>query len=351
MWGIARHPFFIRLFHWEYWSFGMVYSVVYPIWILLGARARSFFFFSAANPTIRNGGFLAESKKDIHALLPEHLYPPTIHFDEGTDPDMVISTLKARGFAYPVVGKPDTGGRGRGVKVLKNDSDVRRYVGECRVHFHMQKFIPLPQEAGIFYYRYPGEARGHISGIVMKEFLSVEADGVHTIRELLQKDSRALLQMKSLEKMYGEDLDIVLPAGQKKVMVPYGNHARGAKFIDHSGHIDHQLEIVIDDVCRQVDGFYFGRLDVRFNTWEELRQGKNFCMIEINGAGSEPTHIYDPSHSIFFAWKEIVRHWYILWKISRMNHQRGHRYLTFKEAMRMFREDRENSAKIEAMPE
>jgi hypothetical protein len=96
-------------------------------------------------------------------------------------------------------------------------------------------------------------------------------------------------------------------------------------------------------------GFYFGRLDIRYNDWEELKQGKNFSVIEVNGAGSEPTHIYDPAHSLFFAWKEIIRHWYILWLISRQNHKKGHPYLTLKEGISMFREDKVWSQKLEAM--
>ena len=89
-----------------------------------------------------------------------------------------------------------------------------------------------------------------------------------------------------------------------------------------AGHlIDDQLVTTIDDICRQVDGFYYGRLDIRYQSWNELKQGKNFSIIELNGAGSEPTHIYDPGHSIFFAWKEIIRHLNILFRISRMNHR------------------------------
>ena len=72
-------------------------------------------------------------------------------------------------------------------------------------------------------------------------------------------------------------------------------------------------------------------------------------MIEVNGAGSEPTHIYDPRHSLFFAWKEIVRHWYILWKISRRNHAKGYPYLDLKEGVKMFREDKMWSKKLAKM--
>jgi hypothetical protein len=124
-----------------------------------------------------------------------------------------------------------------------------------------------------------------------------------------------------LRRTHGEKLKHVLQEGDTFLLVPYGNHVRGAKFIDASHLIDDRLIAVIDNVCQQVDGFYFGRLDIRFSSWEELREGKNFSIIELNGAGSEPTHMYDPRHTVFFAWKEIIRHWNILLRISCLNHR------------------------------
>lgn len=340
----------IKLFNWEYWSFGMVYTWIYPVWLILCLRARSFFFFAASNPSIKNGGFLNESKKDIHDIMPLHLYPPTIHFHAGSQPAFVLHQLKENGFHYPLIGKPDSGGRGRGVKMLESDEDVMSYCNNAVIDFHIQKFIAFKKEVGIFYYRYPNETKGRLSGIVRKEFLAVTGDGKQSIRELLSRDDRSSLQLESLEEMYGGYLDTVLEKDQEKLLVPFGNHARGAKFLDDSHLIDDRLTEMIDEQCRQVKDFYFGRLDIRYNDWEELKQGKNFCIIEMNGAGAEPTHMYDPRHSLFFAWKEIIRHWIILWRISRMNHKKGHRYLAFKEGIQMFREDREHSKKLAEMP-
>ena len=164
------------------------------------------------------------------------------------------------------------------------------------------------------------------------------------------KDKRAILQVEGLEKINPSLLQVVLNEGDTQVIVPYGNHARGAKFLDDSARIDDQLTASIDAVCRRIPGFYFGRLDIRFNDWEELKRGKNFSIIEVNGAGSEPTHIYDPRHSIFFGWIEIIRHWIILWKISRLNRKLGIKYLSLKEGITMFREDKLNSQKLAAMP-
>ena len=348
---LLRRPFFIRLLHWEYWSFGAVYAWLYPVWVYLALRSRSFFFFSASNPNIKNGGFLCESKKDIHKIMASHLYPATIHFDAGTRSEVVIKKLSESGFSYPLIGKPDTGGRGKGVKLLENDAGCAAYVNSTEVDFHIQEFIPYKNEAGIFYYRLPGEYYGHVTGIVRKEFLTVTGDGRCTISELLKKDTRSLLQMESLHNIYGDYLNTVLAAGKEKLLVPYGNHARGAKFLDDSHLADEQLVSVINNICKDIDEFYYGRLDIKYDNWEEFKHGKKFSVIEVNGAGAEPTHIYDPRHGIFFAWKEIVRHWFILNKISRMNHKRGVPYLTIKEGLNMIREDKEHSRKLNSIPE
>ena len=322
---------------------------IYIVWVILCIRARSFFFFAASNPAIKNGGFLNESKKDISPLIPASFLPKTLFFSLPANADLIIHQLQSSGFSYPLIGKPDIGGRGRGVKALGNDEELRTYIRTAFVDFHIQEFVSYKNEVGIFYYRYPGEKQGRLSGIVRKEFLAVTGDGRSRISELLRKEKRAVLQLKNLEQAYGPFLETILPASEERILVPYGNHARGARFVDDSHLIDEQLTLAIDGICRQIPQFYFGRLDIRYHSWEELRQGKNFAIIEVNGAGSEPTHIYD--HSLLFAWKEIIRHWIILWRISRSNHRLGFPYLTVREGIRMFREDKAWSQKLAAMSE
>lgn len=119
------------------------------------------------------------------------------------------------------------------------------------------------------------------------------------------------------------------------MLVPFGNHCRGAKFIDDSSAITEQLSKTIDTLCRQIPGFYFGRMDIKYQHPDELNEGKHFSIIELNGAGSEPTHIYDPKHSIWYAWKEITLHLNYLYQISKKNRQAGFRALTTMEGIRM----------------
>lgn len=349
---ILHTPFFIRLLHWEYWSFGAIYTLIFPVWFFLCLRARSLFFFAASNPSIENGGFLNESKKDIHPFIPPEFAPASLFFSFPADPVQVLMQLKNGALIFPLIGKPDKGGRGRGVKRLLNEADLIGYVQNAKTDFHIQQFVPYKNEVGIFYYRFPGSEKGDLSGIVRKEFLTIRGNGKSTIEELVRGDQRALLQLESLRNIYGSDrLSEVLQDGVSLELVPYGNHARGALFIDDSELIDESLRVTIDSICRRMPDFYFGRLDIRYDNWEDLKQGKNLSVIEVNGAGSEPTHIYDPRHSLFFAWKEIVRHWILLYRISRLNHRLGHPYLRFSEGIRMFREDKELSKKLAQMPE
>ena len=333
-------PFFIKLLHWEYWPFHIVYTPVYLYWMWLGIRARSFFFFSTSNPTIKNAGFLLESKKEIYDLIPQQYYPATLFFKAGSSLSTVLNEINDYGLQYPLIGKPDIGMQGKAVKKLGNAEELSGYLTASKVDFLIQEFISFENEVGIFYYRYPNEANGKISGIVQKEFLSVTGDGYSTIEALLRKDRRFILQLETLRRSDGDDFNHVLKAGEKHLLVPYGNHVRGAKFLDASSMIDETITRSIDKVCKKIDGFYFGRLDIRYNNWEDLRQGKDFSIIELNGAGSEPTHMYDPKHSIFFAWKEIIRHLNILSRISRMNRKRYKlSYMDTSTGLQMFRDN------------
>lgn len=338
---LSNHPFFIKLFHWEYWPFDVVYAPIYIYWFWLSIKARSFFFFNTSNPKIKNGGFLLESKKEIYDLIPSKYYPKTLFFRAQCSSEVVLNQVQNGGINFPLIAKPDIGMRGMRVEKLNYSAELSNYVKNSKVDFLVQEFVPFTKEAGIFYYRYPNEKSGHISGIVGKEFLSVSGDGISTIEELLNQNKRYILQLTTLKRIYKEELKRVPGKDENVVLVPYGNHVRGAKFTDCTHLADEILTRVIDDVCKQIPGFYFGRLDIRYSTWEELKEGKNFSIIELNGAGSEPTHIYDPDHSIFFAWKEIIRHWRILNKISRMNHQKHKMpYMRISEGLQMFKQNK-----------
>lgn len=337
---LNKKPWFIKLTNWEYWPFNLVYIPIYFYWVWLMLRAKAVFFFNTSNPLIKNGGFLLESKKEIYDLIPPQYYPATLFFKAGTSFRQVCREMTNANLTFPLIAKPDIGMRGMMVQKINSPEALMNYTQSSKVDFLVQDFVDYENEIGIFYYRYPGQLKGNISGIVGKEFLSVTGDGVSTIEALLMQDQRFILQLPVLKETHADTLKQVLQKGEHHLLVPYGNHCRGSKFIDISNLIDDELVHAIDAVCTQIPEFYFGRMDIRYNTWEELKQGKNFSIIELNGAGSEPTHIYDPKHSIFFAWKEIIRHLDILQTISRINHKRTSMpYMNFTSGIKMLKEN------------
>jgi len=283
-----------------------------------------------------------ESKKEVYDLIPFEYYPATLLFKTSSSTQEILALIKQRNLKYPLIGKPDIGMKGMMVKKLENEKELLSYATNSKVDFLIQEFVSFKNEIGIFYYRYPNEANGHISGIVKKELLTVTGDGISTVEKLLLKNKRAVLQLPTLRIKEKEKMNIILQKEEELIVVPYGNHVRGAKFLDDSNLVDEELTNTIDSICKKVNGFYFGRLDIRYNDWKELKQGKNFSIIELNGSGSEPTHIYDPRHSVFWAWKEIAKHWKILYRISKLNHQlQNAPYMTTRMGLDMFKQNSE----------
>lgn len=324
---LSLRIFLIRLFNWEYWPYQLVYIPVMFYWFWLSIKSRSLFFFNTANPGMKNGGFAMESKNDIYVLLPPQYYPKTQLIKAGSATGII-------GMPLPLIAKPDIGQRGLQVKLLKSTADLADYVQNSKVDFLLQEYVDLPKEAGIFYCRMPGNITGAITGIVGKELMRVTGDGRSTLQELMAKDPRYLLQIPVLEDGL---LQTIIPPGEVYYPAPYGNHSRGAKFIDMNRLVTFELVQSIDAVCSKIPGFYYGRLDIKYHTWAELCGGK-FKIIEVNGAASEPAHMYDPIHSIFFAWREIIRHWAILYQISKQNRRdSGLTYLTYREGMDMIK--------------
>jgi hypothetical protein len=287
-----------------------------------------------------------ESKKAIYDLIPQRYYPKTELIIEGTSVKEILKIIQDSGIRYPFIAKPDIGLRGSAVKKINNSQELEFYNSKANFDYLVQDLIPFEKEVGIFYVRYPNEKTGIITGIVSKEFLIIEGDGVSTTEELIKKNPRYELQLKTLQLEYGKKLLTVLAKGEKLNLVPYGNHARGAKFIDGSHWISPKLTETFNEICLQIPGFYFGRLDVMYNSWEELERGENFSIVELNGAASEPTHIYDPTHSLVFAWKELARHITYMYEISAENHKKGTPYLAHKVGVKEYKLHLEQSKKI-----
>jgi hypothetical protein len=115
----------------------------------------------------------------------------------------------------------------------------------------------------------------------------------------------------------------VLPVGESLKLVEAGNHAQGCIFRDGMRLCTPTLLKRIDEISQRVPGFYIGRFDIRYANEADLRAGENFQIIELNGAASEATSIYDPRNSLFSAYRQLFRQWELVFAIGAANRKRG----------------------------
>ncbi|NDU98775.1 hypothetical protein GK108_28075 [Spirosoma terrae] len=329
--------FRIRLFNWEYWPFTVVYIPVFVYYLYLAAKARSLFFFSASNPAIESGGLLGESKIDILDLISDQFKPKTLFFRQFVSINQILNRMVLAGFWFPIIAKPNQGERGWRVEKLHNEDELTEYLLTNHMDLIVQEYVDESIELGVFYYRMPGEKTGTISSIVQKEFLSITGDGQSTMLQLISQSDRAMLQLSALIERYGDHLNDVLDRKQVVQLMPIGNHCRGTKFLNANHLITPELVAVFDQISLSIDGFYYGRYDLRCRSIEDLYQGKHISILELNGAGAEPAHIYHPGFSLWQGWRILLQHWHILYTISRENHRRGVPYMTRQEALTIYR--------------
>lgn len=333
---ITRSNFFIKLRSWEYWPFGIIQFPAILYWLWLSVRARSLVFFSASNPGIPMGGMFGESKYDILRQIPSCYVPRTIMVCmPATLPDILVRIKQAQ-MQLPLIFKPDIGERGFMVKRIERESDIVKYLAKIKSRFLIQELIELPLEFGVFYMKVPTEERGRVISLVAKEMLAVTGDGRSTLQELILRSDRAKLQWKNIRETHGELLNNIVQKGDKFELVSIGNHATGTRFIDANHLINERLSATFDDISKKIDGFYFGRFDVRCPSLEDLYSG-NVKIMELNGCGAEPAHIYDTDFSLFDALVVLVRHWHRIFQIARANNKGGVAYVSHREALAFYR--------------
>ncbi|MDW3208979.1 MAG: hypothetical protein R8N23_03885 [Reichenbachiella sp.] len=323
-----------KIFRWEFWPFSVFYFPIMFYWAWLSLKTRSFFFFTAANPTIEFGGMLGESKHKIFNLIPGQFIPKTYKLNPSVDQESFLERLKLEGLDYPFIVKPDIGERGWMVEIIKTEKELAAYLNRVQVDFLVQEYVPYEVELGIFYYRYPNCDHGTVSSIVMKDMLSVTGDGERNIESLMYDDARAKMHIEDFRIKKPELLERIPAFGEKVEINSIGNHSRGTTFLNGNHLINERLIKVIEKVSSQIDGFYFGRYDLRCRSVEDLYQGNHFKILELNGAGAEPAHIYQPGFSLIQAYKDIIHHLKVLADISMLNKKKGIPYYSFRQGLK-----------------
>ncbi|MFV0248288.1 MAG: hypothetical protein ACK5H1_04935 [Tenacibaculum sp.] len=199
---------------------------------------------------------------------------------------------------------------------------MKKYLQKYLIDIILQEFVELKNECGIFYFRYPTNDKGKISSITLKKFLAVKGDGKSTIKELILSNNRAKVYYNLIYQSEDIKLDEIPCKNKKIYLSAIGNHCKGTQFINGNHLISNELHHTFDQINKSIKGWYYGRLDIKYNSFEELERGENIKILEINGIIAEPTHIYDRrSYSYFRALKDIRTHWKNLYKIAVINHK------------------------------
>ena len=164
-------------------------------------------------------------------------------------------------------------------------------------------------------------------------------DGRSTVRELILRDPRASRIKELYFKRNRAYLDKVLAAGERHKLVSVGNHIRGALFEDGEAHITPEMFAVFEKISKEIDGFYFGRFDVRYASLDELKKGKGFTIIEYNGASSEPTHVWDRRTSFWKTYRDLLAHWRYAFQIGAENRRRGAKSFSLLEVFKEYQKE------------
>ena len=296
-------------------------------------RSQAVWFFTPSNPRLTFGGMEGEPKKEMHDLLPPHLCPSFFNVQPSEDFQKVLANISLKKIHFPLIVKPEIGGQGILFRKIDTEEQLKIYHERVPVEYFVQELINYPLEVSLFYYRHPKEKSGTISGFLQKVPMQVIGDGKHNLEELILKNSKSKKKIEELRLKHGIHFGKILTKNEKYMLSYAANHNRGASFIDLKDEIDQRLIILLDGISFESD-FFYGRYDIMCNSIEELKEGKNFVILEYNGCGAEPNHFYDTGYTLINAWKEILKHWKILYKVSRQKYKDGIKYWPLLKGIR-----------------
>lgn len=330
--------FFQKVFNWELWPFDLIYAPVGIVWLYYSIKARSLYFFTPSNPTLIFGGFEAGGKMEMYRQLPDGSYPKTILITPSQTVDSLKKEINANGLDYPFVAKPDEAMQGVLFRVIETEEELIKYHNIVGVNYIIQTFIDLPMEFSVFYIRYPGETKGKVTGFILKDYLHVTGDGKKTVEQLVNEHPKAMHRLTEMKKKHKANWSSIPKDEENYYLSVAGNHNRGAKFINLHKEIDQRLHDVFDSLNNESKNFFYGRYDLKCTSIEDLKDGKNILIIEYNGAGAEPNHIYDCGMSYGKALKVIAAHWRDMYRIGKINNKNGVPYWSFRKSYRFLQQ-------------
>ena len=277
-------------------------------------KYRSLTFFSACNPALSFGGMLADDKTEAYDIIPKRYLPLMLLYDHKVDIQIQIAQ---HGLEYPVIVKPNMGYRGFAVRECRNLSELEAYIYRLELEdkeWLIQEYIDKKCEYSIMYYRLPGSNNFGVTSISNKEYPFVIGDGQSTIYQLIDQYENAFVNKEYLNKKWESKGNEVPEKGNEIILHHIGNYSRGSKFYSQMNENDEYLSKAMHNVFDKSKEIYFCRFDIKADSMDDVRSG-DFKIMEINGAKSEPLHIYDPKYGFWDRIKDVHTHWKLMTKI------------------------------------
>lgn len=303
----------------EFWPPWFFYPPLIFYILYLMIKFRSITVILDANPQILYGGLIGESKWDFYQhILNDPFSISTYRVSKEKRFNDVQEIIDKNLLKFPFILKPDVGQRGFAVRIIRDFKQLSDYLKLADFDLIAQEYCSWQNEAGIFYIRMPNQKLGFLFSITDKTFPFVIGDGKKTIAQLILSDKRARIIAKTYIDRASPLADNILKENEIYYLSECGNHCQGAIFKNGFQLVTPQLTETIDQLAKKIPHFYFGRFDIRYESKEKLMLGQSIQIIEVNGAGSEATHIWDPKMTYIEAYKTLFLQWRYLFQVGQM---------------------------------
>lgn len=313
---------------WEYLPSFILHFPTAFIYLFFSLKSRSFLFFTNISNDYKSSDIENSSKNYVYQKLNENFYPKTVLVRRNSIQNLQGLQLEEQGgLRFPIIVKPNIGKRGLGAKLISNDEELSQYYDRADYDFLIQEYVDSLRECGIFYIKNPLNQRAEISSIGMKTLPTITGDGCSNLRELLDKNQTPADKIERMADRFNLE-DTILEKDENLIIEPIGAHNRGAKIKAANHLISPELLQIIEHSLSGLD-LYYGRLDIKYDTWEDLLNG-DFKIIEVNTITSEPLSIYDRSISIVKKYKIIYVHLKSMYEISSYLKKSGEPVLNVK---------------------
>jgi len=326
-----KKRWWIKVTHYEYWPMWAFYLPLFPYFLIKGIFKGNIFYFTNANPGVDEfGGLFFDSKNDIDKQIPQNFRPKAILVKPFLIQNELKEFIEKMQFDYPVIIKPDNGERGKGVLKIENSEELLIVLSKIQTLHLVQEYIPYLVEFGVFIVYLPAKNKYKISSLTEKKFFEIIGNGKQTITELILQKERGIAFYKELKVNSALDFNSIPNENETLIIHTHGNHCKGTQFADKCNEITAKMEEKFNELMKNLNGFYYGRFDIKVKSITDLESFEHLKIIEFNGVAAEPIHIYDNNMGYFKSLATFIQHWQYLDSISIYLKKKGYRAAKFK---------------------